>query len=91
MPERVAFSRVKQYQKPLSDLTDKELHDGLRELARTGGGVMASVNDHMRDLERRSANRNARTLRCLTVVLVSSTIVYTIATLALVVVTWLKP
>ncbi|HVD52259.1 MAG TPA: hypothetical protein VNB51_09480 [Candidatus Udaeobacter sp.] len=44
----------------------------------------------MTELDRRAAERHARALRRLTVALVASTIVYTLATLALVVVTWLK-
>jgi len=77
------------YQKPLADLTDEELRAGLRALS-APGTIGASVKDHMTELDRRAAERHARALRRLTVALVASTIVYTLATLALVVVTWLK-
>ena len=79
-----------QYRKPLPDLTDEELRAGLRTLA-APGTVGASVNDHLAEMDRRAAERHARALRKLTIALVVSTIVYTLATLALVVVTWLKP
>ena len=69
------------------DITDKELHAALR-----GGAehLHWSMGDYLRELDRRAADRHARALRTLTKWLVGSTIVYTLATLALVVVTYLK-
>ena len=74
-------------QRPPFDMTDDELKAAARAMS---PHVMQSFNDLMRELDRRAAERNARALRMMTVVLVGSTIVYTMATLALVLVTWLK-
>ena len=70
------------------DLSDKELRLALR-----GGAehVHWSMNDLLREYDRRATQSNADTLRRLTAILVGATIVYTAATTALVIVTWLKP
>lgn len=75
--------------RPLIDLTDDELIAGLRQEARYV--VKWSANDYLREIDRRATVRSTRTLRKLTALLVGATIVYTLATLALVVVTWQKP
>jgi hypothetical protein len=74
-------------EKPLFDMTDEEIKQQLRANA---PHVVQSWNDLMRELDRRAAESNAGALRVMTALLVGSTIVYTLATLALVIVTWLK-
>ncbi|MGH2377314.1 MAG: hypothetical protein ACRDGT_02435 [Candidatus Limnocylindria bacterium] len=72
----------------LIDLGDDEIRAALRrEVTR----VQWSANDYLRELDRRAADRHARGLRTLTTILAGATVVYTLATLSLVVVTSMKP
>jgi hypothetical protein len=73
--------------RPPMDMSDDEIKDFIRKNTQT---TMVSVNDLLRELDRRATERHADALRALTKWLVGATIVYTLATLALVVVTWLK-
>lgn len=75
-------------ERPVFEMSDDEIKQQLRANA---PHVAQSWNDLMRELDRRAAEKQARQLTTLTKWLVGSTIVYTLATLALVVVTWLKP
>ena len=75
-------------QRPPFDMSDDELKAQARAMA---PHAMRGFNDIMRELDRRAAERHARSLSTLTIILVVSTVVYTFATLALVVVTAAKP
>lgn len=72
----------------LIDLSEEEIRESLRS---QGSHVVWSANDYLSELDRRAAERHATALRRATFVLVGATIVYTVATLALAIVTWMKP
>lgn len=73
--------------KALFDMSEDELKAGVRSKL---PHLEYSGNDYLRELDRRAAERHAKSLRRMTFWLATATVVYTLATLALVVVTWLK-